>query len=104
MQKWFPEYLDKKYQEVERLHKIVKKEEEPQQESAVEIFYRKRREEKAKEQRQLKMQQEIDEMIQHMDRQMLEDTIKDWENKPELIHHLAYIKTKRTQVKGDYKF
>jgi hypothetical protein len=104
MQKWFPEYLDKKYQEVERLHKIVKKEEETQKESAVEIFYRKRREEKAKEQMQLKVQQEIDEIVKNMDRQMLEDTIKDWENKPEMQSHLVYLKTKRTQVKGSFKF
>jgi hypothetical protein len=30
------------------------------------------------------MKNEIEEMVKNMDRQMLEDTIKDWENKPEL--------------------
>lgn len=96
--KWMPEYLDKKYIEVERLHKLVKKEEQ-NSESAVEIFYRKRREQKAREDQTKKMHLEIDEMAKYMDRQMLEDTIIDWETKPELSPYLDYLKRKRKTIK-----
>ena len=102
--KWMPEYLDKKYLEVERQHKIVKKE-ESYTECAVDIFYRKRREEKAREEKAKIMKAEIDSMVENMDRQMLEDTILDWETKndSELNQFLPYLRKKRKEVKGDYK-
>jgi hypothetical protein len=31
-----------------------------------------------------------------MDRQMLEDTIKDWENKPELLPYMDYLQKKKS--------
>lgn len=102
--KWMPEYLDKKYLEVERQHKIVKKE-EISTECAIDIFYRKRREEKAREEKAKIMKAEIDSMVKNMDRQMLEDTILDWETKndSELNQFLPYLRKKRKEVKGDYK-
>ena len=98
MAKWMPEYLDKKYAEVERLNKIPKKEEK-MEECAVEIFYRKRREKKALEEREKQMHFEIDEMVKLMDRQMLEDTISDWEKKDEMKPYLDYLKRKRKEIK-----
>jgi hypothetical protein len=34
-----------------------------------------------------------------MDRQMLEDTIKDWENKPELLPYMDYLRQKKRVVR-----
>jgi hypothetical protein len=34
-------------------------------------------------------------MVKNMDRQMLEDTIKDWENKPELLY-MDYLRQKES--------
>jgi exonuclease VII small subunit len=42
-----------------------------------------------------KMKNEIEEMVKNMDRQMLEDTIKDWENKPELLPYMDYLRQKK---------
>ena len=96
--KWMPEYLDKKYAEIERMHKIVKKTEETG-ECAVELFYRKQREKKKLKEQQEKMYHEIDKMTKGMDRQMLEDTITEWENKLELKNYLDYLKSKRREIK-----
>lgn len=96
--KWFPEYLDKKYAEVELMNKkhqdTLKTEN-----NAVEKFYAKRREEKAKKQREELARKEIDDMVKNMDRQMLEDTIIDWSKKPEMSPYLNYLKSKRTSFK-----
>ena len=100
---WFPKYLDQKAQIREENYQ-KNKTQLLESTNAVEQYYANLRAKKAKEEKEQKTKDEIDEIVKNMDRQMLEDTIKDWENKPELIHHLAYIKTKRTQVKGDYKF
>jgi hypothetical protein len=48
------------------------------------------------------MNNEIEEMVKNMDRQMLEDTIKDWENKPELLPYMDYLRQKRRVVKGKF--
>ena len=83
--KWFPEYLEKKYIEFERIKKkenSISQEENDIRSNAVYQFYEKRKAEKARKEQEEKMRQEIDEMIQNMDRQMLEDTILDWEGKP----------------------
>jgi hypothetical protein len=105
--KWFPEYLEKKYTEFERLKKqenIDSETEKMNRSNAVHQFYEKRKAEKARKEKQDQMHQEIDEMIQNMDRQMLEDTIFDWERKPEMQPFLDYLRKKRLVVKGDFKF
>lgn len=104
--KWFPEYLEKKYIEFERQKKkenTTEKESEIRS-NAVHQFYEKRKSEKARKEKETQMHQEIDEMVQNMDRQMLEDTIVDWERKPELQPFLNYLRKQRLVVKGDYKF
>ena len=105
--KWFPEYLEKKYIEFERQKKkessITEKENDIRS-NAVQQFYEKRKAEKLRKEKEEKMHQEIDEMIQNMDRQMLEDTIVDWERKPEMLPYLDYLRQKRLVIKGDYKF
>jgi len=38
-------------------------------------------------------------MAKNMDRQMLEDTIRDWETKEEMQPYLNYLKSKRRIIK-----
>lgn len=105
--KWFPEYLEKKYVEFERQKKeenSISKSEKDIRSNAVHQFYEKRKAENSRREKEIEIRQEIDEMIQNMDRQMLEDTIKDWEKKPELLPYMDYLRKKRLIVKGDFKF
>lgn len=105
--KWFPEYLDKKYIEVERLHKQENNKttiDFNSPDHPVNQFYAKRKAEKLRKEKELKVHQEIDEMVKNMDRQMLEDTISSWEKQPEMQPFLDYLRQKRLVVKGDYKF
>jgi hypothetical protein len=97
--KWFPEYLDKKYAEVERLHKIPVATEKMEN-NAVLQFYAKRRKELARKAAEEKMHNEIDAMVKNMDRQMLEDTIYDWQMKPKLKPYLNYLKNQRLKLKS----
>jgi hypothetical protein len=94
--KLLPEYLDRKYAEVERLNKKV---ETPTENTAVELYYAKLRKQKKAEEERKKIESEIDEMVKLMDKQMLEDTIFDWERKPEMKPYLDYLKRKRTIIK-----
>lgn len=95
--KWFPQYLDNKYAEVERQNKKVK--DENLGASAVEEFYRKRAIEKQKQEREKNARDEIDKMTSLMDRQMLEDTIADWEKRKISKIYLDYLKSKRRIIK-----
>ena len=100
--KWFPEYLDKKYFEVEKINKANSdqlKAEQNSEEHPVSAFYRKQREKKAREDRRKLAELKIDEMAKNMDRQMLEDTIRDWETKEEMQPYLNYLKSKRRIIK-----
>lgn len=102
LNKWFPEYLDRKYFEVERINQNTHKELSKSIESTehpVTQFYAKRRREKAKKEADERMKAEIDEMVKSMDRQMLEDTISDWEKKNELKSYVDYLKAKRLKIK-----
>jgi len=104
--KWFPEYLEKKYTEFERLKKQendISDSEKNLQNNAVQQFYEKRRIQKLKQEQNQKVRSEIDEMVTKMDRQMLEDTISDWEKKPEMQPFMDYLRRKRLEVKGEYK-
>lgn len=101
LNKWIPEYLDKKYTEFERMKKqehVVSADK-----NAVEQFYEKRRLEVIKKEQKEKMHLEIDEMVKNMDRQILEDTIADWEKKDEMKPYLDYLRSKRSFVKGNYR-
>lgn len=105
--KWFPEYLEKKYIEFERIKKQEIDSIAAQNNSKdhpVTQFYEKKRKEKARQEQEKAMKTEIDEMVKSMDRQMLEDTIVDWEKKEEMKPFLDYLKRKRLEIKGDYKF
>jgi hypothetical protein len=95
--KWMPEYLDKKYAEVERLNTIKPS---TTNNDAVEKFYAKRRKEVARKAAEEKMHNEIDGMVKNMDRQMLEDTIYDWQMKPKLKPYLNYLKNQRLKIKS----
>ena len=107
LNKWFPEYLDKKYieferikrQEIESVSDVSKSDDHP-----VSQFYKKRKESKLQQEKSEQMKIEIDEMVKSMDRQMLEDTISDWERKPDMAPFMDYLRRKRLEVKGNYKF
>ena len=96
--KWMPDYLDRKYTEVERKNQKAN-EALAEENNAVEMFYAKRREQKAREEREQKAKLHIDEMVKSMDRQMLEDTIADWSKKEEMKPYLDYLKRKRLIIK-----
>jgi hypothetical protein len=106
LNKWFPEYLEKKYIEFERIKKQelqnIKTDMNPENHPVVQ-FYAKRRAEAAKKEKEEKIKIEIDEMVKSMDRQMLEDTISSWEKQQEMNPFLDYLKRKRLVVKGEYK-
>lgn len=98
LNKWFPDYLEIKYTEVERqqkqahleLSKVNNSETHP-----VTLFYEKRRKEKLKKEKDAEVKKEIDEMLKSMDKQILEDTIVDWEKKEEMKPWVGYLKSKR---------
>jgi len=96
--KWMPDYLDRKYAEVERKNQKAN-ESLASENNAVEMFYAKRREQKAREEREQKAKAHIDEMVKSMDRHMLEDTIADWSKKEEMKPYLDYLKRKRLIIK-----
>lgn len=101
--KWFPEYLEKKYIEFDRIKSRENKETESEKEirsNTVTQFYEKRRKEKIRKEKEEQTRKEIDEMIQNMDRQMLEDTIFDWEKKPEMNPYLDYLRQQRRKIKS----
>lgn len=106
LNKWFPEYLEKKYIEFERIKKQelqnIKTDMNPDNHPVLQ-FYAKRRAEKARKEKEENIKLEIDEMVKSMDRQMLEDTISSWEKQEGMKSFLDYLKQKRSVVKGEYK-
>jgi hypothetical protein len=107
LNKWFPEYLEKKYIEFERMKKqenVISQDEKDLRNNAVAQLYAKRNSQKARKEREEKTKLEIDEMVKNMDRQMLEDTIASWEKQQEMEPYLDYLRQKRLVIKGDYKF
>ena len=96
--KWFPEYLDKKYIEVERLNQKAN-ETVKEESNAVELYYAKLRKQKADKEKRILAENHIDEMVKLMDRTMLEDTILDWSKKEEMKPYLDYLKRKRLIIK-----
>lgn len=100
MTKWFPQYLENKYNEFEKQKKkeIVDLN-NLNAENAVSKYYDKVRKQKAQKEADEKMKSEIDEMVKLMDRQLLEDTILDWSKKPEFERYMDYLKFKRQTIK-----
>ncbi len=100
---WFPQYMAKKA-EIRETQYLQQKSEGNSTANQFEEYYKKRQLKKAKEAAKKQTEFEIDEMVKKMDRQMLEDTIASWEKKPEMLPYLDYLRKKRLEVKGDYKF
>jgi hypothetical protein len=101
MAKWMPEYLDKKYYEVEKINERIGKQNKDSEDDSnhpVNVFYANRRKKKAEEQAMANAKTTIDEMVKNMDRQMLEDTIRDWETKEVMRPYLDYLKKKRKEL------
>jgi len=96
--KWFPEYLDKKYIEVERRNQKAN-ETVKEESNAVELYYAKLRKQKADKEKRVAAENHIDEMVKSMDRTMLEETISDWSKKEEMKPYLDYLKRKRLIIK-----
>lgn len=99
--KWFPEYLDKKYAEVERLNKQVQDSFiSKHNEDAISKMYALRQKKKLQEEKEQKIKEEIDDMTKNMDRQMLEDTIVDWNKKEDMRQYVKYLISKRPSMPG----
>lgn len=99
--KWFPEYLDKKYAEVERLNKQVQDSFiSKHNEDAISKMYALRQKKKLQEEKEQKIKEEIDNMTKNMDRQMLEDTIVDWNKKEDMRQYVKYLISKRPSMPG----
>lgn len=96
--KWMPEYLDKKYIEVERQNQ-KKNEVLPDENNAIEQFYAKLRAKKAREEKDERVKSQIDEMAKSMTRDDLEKTITEWSQKEEMKPYLDYLKRKRLVIK-----
>lgn len=100
MTKWFPEYLDKKYEQMENQKKKELAELNSKNDNdAVSKYYAKIRREKLQKKKDEKAKSEIDKMCLYMDRQLLEDTISDWSQKEEMKPYLDYLKQKRKNIK-----
>lgn len=96
--KWMPEYLDKKYIEVERQNKKTN-ESLKDENNAVEQFYAKLRAKKAREEKDERVKSQIDEMAKSMTRDDLESTITEWSQKEDMKPYLDYLKRKRLVIK-----
>jgi hypothetical protein len=97
---WMPQYLSLKAEKREQMYQREKSAQNKlDSDNAVELYYAKLRKEKAQKLQEQQMKSEIDEMVKSMDKQMLEDTILDWEKKEETKAYLPYLKTKRQIVK-----
>lgn len=100
MTKWFPEYLEKKYEEIERQKKKELAElNSKSEDDAVSKYYAKLRMQKVQKEKDETMKYQIDLMANEMDRSMLEDTIIDWSSKEEMKPYLDYLKQKRKTIK-----
>jgi hypothetical protein len=96
--KWMPEYLDKKYIEVERQNQ-KSNEVLPDENNAVEQFYAKLRAKKAREEKEQTVKAHIDRLVEKMTRDDLESTIAEWSKKEDMKPYLDYLKRKRLIVK-----
>lgn len=96
--KWMPDYLDRKYAEVERQNQKAN-EILPDENNAVEQFYAKLRAKKAREERDTMVRSKIDEMAKSMNRDELEQTISEWSKREDMKPYLDYLKRKRLVVK-----
>jgi hypothetical protein len=95
---WFPKYLKQKA--ILREQNYSKdKNKHLENTNAVEKYYAKIKAKKQKEEERKKVLLEIDEMCKNMDKQLLEDTILDWNKKEEMKPFLDYIKLKRLIIK-----
>jgi len=95
---WFPKYLDQKAKIREEIYQ-KEKTQSLNSGNAVQEYYAKMRAKKAQEEKEAKMKLEIDEMVESMDRTMLEETISDWSKKEEMKPYLDYLKRKRLIIK-----
>lgn len=97
---WFPKYLDQKAQVREDIYQKEKAlQTKADEDGAVELYYAKLRHDKAKKLETQRIKADIDDMVKDMDKQMLEDTITDWEKKEEMKPWLFYLKSKRHNVR-----
>lgn len=97
---WFPQYLELKAKERERV--LQEKKESVSFTTSIDqvkATYQAARDRKELKEKHQKMTDEIDKMVEPFDRAMLEDTIADWEQKPELKEELRYLKKKRRIIR-----
>lgn len=95
--KWFPEYMKEK--------SLLREEQKQQEksklnENAVNIDELKKTYSKIKDMKKSKRRQEyVDALVVNMDREILENTITEWEKDPRMINLLRLLKLKRKTIK-----
>jgi hypothetical protein len=99
MTKWFPQYMDLKYQEFERLKQKEKELFAQTDENAVSKYYEKMRKAKAEKKIRDEAEKKIDKMVENINRKQLEEIIEDWNTKVEMKPYLDYLKRKRQTIK-----
>lgn len=94
---WLPMYLDQKAQLRERQYEQEKNQRnaKPDNKNAVAITYARIEEKK----RLKKIQAHVEKITKNMDRQMLEDTILDWQKDPKKASYVELLKKKRKTIK-----
>lgn len=94
---WLPMYFEEKSISRERNYEKEKNERkaDPESKNAVAVTYQ-----KIAEKKKLKnIQRHIDKIVLKMDRQMLEDTIMDWQKDAEKAPYVELLKKKRREIK-----
>lgn len=93
---WFPAYLEQKAQIREQEYEKQKNQRkaDPESKNAVAVTYARI----AKQKRLKKIQAYVDKITAKMDRQMLEDTIVDWQKDPKKNQYVELLKKKRKTV------
>lgn len=98
---WLPMYLEQKAQAREEEYKKNKDQmnSEPLSYDSVQKFYKKHKDSKKNQENLEYAKRRIDEITKDFDKQMLEDTITDWESKEEFKPWVFLLKKKRKTIK-----
>lgn len=97
--KWVPEYLEKKAEIRENKHIQMKNEMNSQPEISIDdIKQRRLDQQNTMEKQRERCREWIEKESRYWDRQMLEDTITDWEKKPEFKLFIDILRAKRRQI------
>ncbi len=96
---WFPKYMEMKAEERERQHQLQKSNLSTEQRGANYEDVMKTYQKNADKLFEKKVAAYVDRIVKNMDRQILEDTIVDWEKDPVRKPYVNLLKAKRRTIK-----